>query len=71
MINELLGALATYAPKLYHYMCTTLKGVYENQPSLKYNFSNSIFPAATFNCGPETVTFNHRNFLTSPTVSAE
>jgi hypothetical protein len=52
-----------YAPKVYRYMGTTLKGVFENEPHLRHNFSNSIFPAATFNCGPEAVTFNHRDFL--------
>lgn len=43
-------------------MATTLRGVFEDQPSLKHNFSNSIFPAATFNCGPTTVTFDHRDY---------
>lgn len=31
----------------------------EKQPSLKWNFRNSVFAAATFNFGPETVTYGH------------
>ncbi|KAJ7511238.1 hypothetical protein B0H11DRAFT_1672835, partial [Mycena galericulata] len=56
------GALATYAPKLHSYMATTLRSVFKHHPHLKLNFPNSIFPAATFNCGPGSVTFDHRDY---------
>ncbi|KAJ6541962.1 hypothetical protein B0H10DRAFT_2392114 [Mycena sp. CBHHK59/15] len=32
----------------------------EFEPGLIHNFSNSIFPTVTFNCGPDMVTFDHR-----------
>ncbi|KAJ7271571.1 hypothetical protein C8J57DRAFT_1064738 [Mycena rebaudengoi] len=57
------SALAMYAPKLYRHYCQTLKGVFERQPGLVHNFSNSIFPAATFNCGPRSVAYDHLDFL--------
>ncbi|KAJ7457108.1 hypothetical protein FB451DRAFT_1183613 [Mycena latifolia] len=55
------SGLATYAPKVYRYKSSTLKGVFEHHPHLKHNFSNSIFPAATFNCG-HAITFDHRDY---------
>ncbi|KAJ6600899.1 hypothetical protein B0H10DRAFT_2082626 [Mycena sp. CBHHK59/15] len=57
------SALATYAPKLYRYYCLILKALFEQEPGLIHNFSNSIFPVVTFNCGPDTVTFDHRDGL--------
>ncbi|KAJ7077655.1 hypothetical protein B0H15DRAFT_759244, partial [Mycena belliarum] len=57
------SALAWYTPKLFRYQATTLKGLLDRQPHLKPNFTNSIFPAATYNCGPAAVTFDHRDFL--------
>ncbi|KAJ6509618.1 hypothetical protein DFH09DRAFT_915220, partial [Mycena vulgaris] len=56
------SGLAWYAPKLYRYKATTLKGVFERHPYLKHNFSNSIFPAVTFNCGPDSATFDHCDY---------
>ncbi|KAJ7094132.1 hypothetical protein C8R44DRAFT_645582, partial [Mycena epipterygia] len=56
------SALAYYEPKLFRYMCSALKGVFEHHPYLKHNFSNSIFPTATCNCGPDAVTFEHRDY---------
>ncbi|KAJ6570657.1 hypothetical protein B0H10DRAFT_1840045, partial [Mycena sp. CBHHK59/15] len=54
------SAFATYAPKLYRYYCLILQALFEQEPGLIHNFSNSIFPTVTFNCGPDTVTFDHR-----------
>ncbi|KAJ6621993.1 hypothetical protein B0H10DRAFT_2015542, partial [Mycena sp. CBHHK59/15] len=46
------SALATYAPKLYRYYCTILKALFDHHPGLVHTFSNSVFPAVTFNLGP-------------------
>ncbi|KAJ7112825.1 hypothetical protein C8R43DRAFT_903493, partial [Mycena crocata] len=53
------AGFAIYAPKLYRYYCRVLKALFERHPKLIHLFSNSIFPAATFNCGPDTFTFDH------------
>ncbi|KAJ7694604.1 hypothetical protein B0H17DRAFT_931568, partial [Mycena rosella] len=55
--------LAMYSPKLYKYYCRVLKKLFERHPGLLHNFANSIFPAATFNCGPDAVTFSHLDYL--------
>ncbi|KAJ7666307.1 hypothetical protein B0H17DRAFT_898850, partial [Mycena rosella] len=57
------SGFALYAPKLYRYYCLILKALFERQPGLVHNFTNSIFPAATFNCGPDAVTVEHLDFL--------
>jgi hypothetical protein len=56
------GALAAYAPKLYQYLAQTLKVLFDKHPHLAHNFSNSVFPAASFNCGPRTVSLDHTDF---------
>jgi len=56
------SALAAYAPKLYRYLAQTLGQLFEKYPHLSHIFSNSIFPAASFNCGPRTVSFEHTDF---------
>ncbi|KAJ7039279.1 hypothetical protein C8F04DRAFT_1254984 [Mycena alexandri] len=53
---------ALYAPKLYRYYCEILRALFEHHPELIHNFSNSVFPAATFNCG-NAVTFQHCDIL--------
>ncbi|KAJ7198693.1 hypothetical protein C8J57DRAFT_1073040 [Mycena rebaudengoi] len=55
--------LATFEPKLYQYLVETLGPIYEQDPSLELNFTNSVFPAATVNCGPHAATFEHSDFL--------
>ncbi|KAJ6538602.1 hypothetical protein B0H10DRAFT_2170735 [Mycena sp. CBHHK59/15] len=57
------SALATYAPKLYRYYCTILKALFDHHPGLVHTFSNSVFPAVTFNLGPDALSFNHRDHL--------
>ncbi|KAJ7133265.1 hypothetical protein C8R44DRAFT_611454, partial [Mycena epipterygia] len=57
------SGLAMYAPKFYRYLCRTLKALFDHHPHLIHLFSNSVFPAATFNCGPDAVTFDHIDFL--------
>lgn len=56
------GAFAAYAPKLYQYFAQTLRQLFEKYPYLTHNFSNSIFPAASFNCGPRTESLDHVDY---------
>ncbi|KAJ7159045.1 hypothetical protein C8R43DRAFT_882134 [Mycena crocata] len=62
-IRRIMGfqsaGFAIYAPKLYRYYCRVLKELFKRHPDLVHLFQNSIFPAATFNCGPDTFTFDH------------
>ena len=36
--------------------------LFNHHPTLQHNFSNSIFPAVSFNLGPETVTLDHLDY---------
>lgn len=53
------SAFARYAPKAYDYTRRTLKELYEKYDWLEPNFDKSIYPAVTFNCGPETACLKH------------
>ncbi|KAJ6527047.1 hypothetical protein B0H19DRAFT_970015 [Mycena capillaripes] len=53
------SGMARYAPKLWRYYADTLRLLFEHHPGLEHNFSNSIFPAATFNLCPTVVTDEH------------
>ncbi|KIJ15210.1 hypothetical protein PAXINDRAFT_24666, partial [Paxillus involutus ATCC 200175] len=48
-----------YAPKLYRHMADTLEPLHDRYPHLRRNFSNSVYPTATFNLGPQVVTLEH------------
>ncbi|THU82126.1 hypothetical protein K435DRAFT_823280 [Dendrothele bispora CBS 962.96] len=54
---------AYWSPKLYNYYVDTVQKLRGNDPSLVFNFSNSIFACATYNFGPETVTVTHLDYL--------
>ncbi|THU81353.1 hypothetical protein K435DRAFT_693757, partial [Dendrothele bispora CBS 962.96] len=54
---------ATWAPKLYQFYADYMDKITENNPSIYFNFSNSIFAAATFNFGPQTVAVEHLDHL--------
>ncbi|KAI9069928.1 hypothetical protein FKP32DRAFT_1558742, partial [Trametes sanguinea] len=60
------SALATYAPKIYQHMQHSLGALYHALPSLRPNFVNSVYPAATFNFGPRTVSFPHTDSANAP-----
>jgi hypothetical protein len=62
----LTACFSTFAPKIYEEYSTTLQQLYENQPHLKQNFPSSIFPAATFNLGPNSMCFLHRDVRNVP-----
>jgi len=48
-----------FAPKVYEYVASNLAQLFEHHPDLDRNFGNSIFPAASFNFGPDSVCFLH------------
>lgn len=56
------GAFAAFAPKLYRYLALTLAALFGHYRNLEHNFPNSVFPAASFNCGPRTVALDHTDF---------
>jgi hypothetical protein len=54
------GCFTTFAPKIFDYCKATLKKLFsKNKGTLVSNFSNSIYPAVTFNCGPDTACLEH------------
>ncbi|KAF8414353.1 hypothetical protein L210DRAFT_3659486 [Boletus edulis BED1] len=59
------SCFATYSPKLFKEYHEVLGKLFEAHPHLKRNFSNSVFPTATFNCGDQVVTLEH---VDSPNV---
>ncbi|KAJ7429395.1 hypothetical protein B0H11DRAFT_1768203 [Mycena galericulata] len=60
------SAFAYWAPKIYREYADSLRQLFEKYPNLEHNFKNSIFPAATFNCSPDTVTFEHADHNNLP-----
>ncbi|KAJ7906819.1 hypothetical protein B0H13DRAFT_1619090 [Mycena leptocephala] len=69
-IRRIIGfqssGLARYFPKLYKHFCDVLQAIYENQPELEQLFANSVFPAATWNLGPDVVMTDHKDMLNLP-----
>ncbi|KAJ7824703.1 hypothetical protein B0H13DRAFT_2375336 [Mycena leptocephala] len=53
------SGVARYFPKLWKYIKDTMQGIQEHQPGLCRPFKKSVYPAATFNMGPDTVTAEH------------
>ncbi|KAJ7122023.1 hypothetical protein C8R43DRAFT_900074, partial [Mycena crocata] len=53
------SAFRSFAPKLFDDYLINLQALFESQPELRLNFTNSIFPTATFNLGPQSVSFDH------------
>ncbi|KAJ7434292.1 hypothetical protein FB451DRAFT_1468746 [Mycena latifolia] len=45
----------TFGPKMFKGYLRDLQALFEHIPELKHNFTNSIFPAVTFNLGPESL----------------
>ncbi|KAJ7300380.1 hypothetical protein DFH08DRAFT_978162 [Mycena albidolilacea] len=56
--------LKCYAPDLHTFYSQTMDHIHDWNPNLRRNFSAtvSVFATATFNFGPQTVTFPHLNF---------
>ncbi|KAJ7710793.1 hypothetical protein B0H17DRAFT_1324322 [Mycena rosella] len=68
-VRRLVGfqssGFAQYAPKLERYYVDTLQQLLEHHEGLEHNLTNSIFPAVTFNVGPDVVTDEHADFNNS------
>ncbi|KAI0641845.1 hypothetical protein C8Q79DRAFT_929418 [Trametes meyenii] len=52
-------AYSLYAPKVHRSTCASLKKLCNKHPTLQFNFTNSMFPATTFNFGPGAVCIEH------------
>lgn len=52
-----------YYPKLHPLYSNVLDAITEENPLLQRNFENSSFAGAHLNCGPNTCTLRHRDFL--------
>ncbi|KAJ7903260.1 hypothetical protein B0H13DRAFT_2512013 [Mycena leptocephala] len=58
--------LSDFRPKLFDDYVTDLQALFDHHPGLQHNFSNSIYPAVTFNLGPQSVAFDHTDDLNRP-----
>lgn len=54
-----LGQFAFYFPKIFRFYTYHLRLLFDQYPYLRRNFNNSIFPACTFNAGPQCATLEH------------
>ncbi|KAK7433620.1 hypothetical protein VKT23_020675 [Stygiomarasmius scandens] len=57
------AGFATWAPRLYKKYSETMSKLREHDPSIRFNWATSIFAAATFNFGPQTVSCLHQDYL--------
>jgi len=57
-----LAVVANWAPEFHAYSAQRLSELHARDPSLKRNFPSSIFAATTYNLGPRTVCFKHKDF---------
>ena len=62
----MLGCFLVYCPKVYEEYAETLKPLFESDPSLQHIYSGSIFPACTYNLGPEAISFFHHDAKNKP-----
>ncbi|KAJ7610348.1 hypothetical protein FB45DRAFT_761241 [Roridomyces roridus] len=60
------SAYAYWAPKLYAEYVRDLKALFAHHDGLQHNFNNSIFPAVTFNCSSNAVSFEHTDYQNNP-----
>lgn len=47
---------------MFKYYADTMGTLFDKHRTLTRNFSTSIFPAASFNCGPQSVSLDHLDF---------
>lgn len=57
-----LGVMKNWMPELHQHYVNMFEALYKNNPSLKQTFKGSIFAATTYNLGPRTVCFKHKDF---------
>ncbi|GJE87348.1 hypothetical protein PsYK624_034310 [Phanerochaete sordida] len=55
------SGFAFFAPKMYRDYATKLDALFEHYKELGYNWNNSIFPAASFNFGPNSASYEHND----------
>ncbi|TFK63215.1 hypothetical protein BDN72DRAFT_803478 [Pluteus cervinus] len=60
------SAFAFYAPKIFREIQEAMNKLFGRYSDLERNFSNSIYPAVTFNCGPETACLEHVDHGNAP-----
>ena len=51
---------------MYRHYNTELDSLFENDPTLRRPFANCVFPACTFNLGPQTCCLGHNDSLNVP-----
>lgn len=56
-----VGQVAFYFPRIFGHYSSTLRLLFAKYPHLRHNFSNSVFPACTFNAGPVAVSLRHND----------
>ncbi|KAF6758698.1 hypothetical protein DFP72DRAFT_1064804 [Ephemerocybe angulata] len=56
------SAFSFLAPKLFRRYATDLSALFNHHKELQWNFDNSVFPAASFNCGPRSVSIRHFDY---------
>ncbi|KAF6759413.1 hypothetical protein DFP72DRAFT_806676 [Ephemerocybe angulata] len=61
-IKRIAACFAMFAPKLHRLYKEVLGDLFDTYPHLERNFSNSVFPAVSFNCGPASVCIDHADF---------
>lgn len=65
-LTSCLAVMATWAPKLHQYYAETLDNLFASDSTLRRLFPRSIFSAASFNFGPQTICFKHKDFANLP-----
>lgn len=59
--------MACWAPRMHKYYCEKLERLHAHyHPRLTRNFSSSVFESTTYNLGPQTECFCHRDFGNLP-----
>ena len=58
-LTQTRGQFAYYFPKVFKYYSANLRKLFDHHDYLAHNFDCSIFPTATFNMGPNTVSLRH------------
>jgi len=62
MANAFPAVLATWAPKLHEHYVKTITALFSHDNTLRRPFTRSIFPATTYNLGPQTFCKRHFDF---------
>jgi hypothetical protein len=58
-----LATFKTWAPRMHALYAKNMSALKERHPDLTFPFPGSVFPSATYNLGPTTVTYPHLDFL--------